>query len=134
MPRFHRLAVTVISACVGVLSLGATQAAIADQLTGMSSASVGLSQVQVMPRAPAISSAEFAELRGEYRLADGGRLVVEGVRHRPMVALNDHAPVRLVALGEHRYASADGELQLRFNARANGNIDAVTITLPNGTH
>jgi len=127
----HRLAVAVISACAGALSLGAAQAATTDHLNV---AGVGPSQVRVMARAQAISSAEFAELRGEYRLADGGRLVVEGARHRPMVALNDSAPVRLVSLGEHRYASADGALQLRFNAHANGNIDAVTITLPNGTH
>ncbi|HEX5683749.1 MAG TPA: hypothetical protein VFY73_06910 [Ideonella sp.] len=131
MSRSYRLATVVISACAGLLPLGAAQAAATEHLNA---ASVGPSQVQVMARGQAISSAEFAELRGEYRLAGGGRLVVEGVRHRPMVALNDRAPVRLVSLGEHRYASADDALQLRFNAHANGNVDAVTITLPNGTH
>ena len=73
-------------------------------------------------------------MRGEYRLADGGSLVIEGPRHRPVVALNDQAPVRLLALGPNHFASVDGAMQLHFNARANGNIDAVTITLQNGTH
>jgi hypothetical protein len=100
----------------------------------LAAATVAPSQVQISGRAQPLSSAEFAAVRGEYRLADGRRLVVEGPRHRPVVALNDQAPVRLVVLAPDQFASADGAMRLQFNAHGNGNVDAVTITLQTGTH
>ena len=125
-----RPAIVLATFLAGLLAAAAAQAA-PDNLAG---ASVAPSQVQVFSRAQTLSSAEFAAVRGEYRLADGGVLVVEGPRHRPVVALNDQAPVRLVALAPNQFASADGAMRLQFNAHSNGNVDAVTITLQTGTH
>jgi len=125
-----RPAIFLLSAFAGMLPLAGAQAA----PDNLAAAGVAPSQVQVMGRAQTLSSAEFAAVRGEYRLADGGLLVVEGPRHRPVVALNDQAPVRLVALAPNQFASADGAMRLHFNAHSNGNVDAVTITLQTGTH
>lgn len=92
-------------------------------------------QVQVVGRgAHLIPADEYAAMRGEYRLADGRLLSVGGGRTRPVVELGSAAPVPLVAVGPNQYASADGAIVLRFNARANGNVDAVTVTLQDGTH
>ncbi|HJV70622.1 hypothetical protein [Ideonella sp.] len=87
-------------------------------------------EVEVVGRsARALGSDEFAAVRGEYLLADGSRLSVEGVRHRPTVALGDQAPVRLLAAGPNQFVSADGRLWLEFNGHANGNVDAVKVTV-----
>lgn len=92
-------------------------------------------QVQVVGRgSPLVAADEFAAQRGEYRLADGRLLSVGGGRTRPVVELGSAGPMPLVAVGPNQYASADGTMVLRFNARANGNVDAVTVTLQNGTH
>ena len=125
-----RSAVVLLFAFAGLLPLAGAQAS-PDKLAD---ASVATAPVQVFGRAQTLGSAEFAAMRGEYRLADGGVLVVEGPRHRPVVALNDQAPVRLIALAPNQFASADGAMRLHFNAHSNGNVDAVTITLQTGTH
>lgn len=92
-------------------------------------------QVQVVGRGTHLIPAdEFAAMRGEYRLADGRLLTVGGGRTRPVAELGSAAPVPLVAVGPHQYASPDGNLVVRFNAHANGNVDAVTVTLQNSTH
>lgn len=86
-------------------------------------------QVEVIGRgARALASDEFAAVRGEYLMTDGSRLTVDGVRHWPMVALGDQAPVRLLPAGPHRFVSADGRLWLEFTARANGLVDSVALT------
>lgn len=86
-------------------------------------------QVEVVGRgARALASDEFAAVRGEYLLADGSRLTIEGARHRPMVALGDQAPVRLLPAGPHQFASADGRLWLEFTTHANGLVDNVKVT------
>lgn len=131
MPRLFTLAAVLTSCCLVAMT---ARAAVTD---GVAVANVGAlqsSQVQVLAHAPALGSAEFAAMRGEYRLADGGRLSIEGVRNRPTVALNDGAAARLVAIGGNRYASVDGAVQLQFDEHANGSIGAVTITLRTGTH
>lgn len=130
MPRLVQALITLT-----LLPLGAAHAAPGDLAAASTVASATpRPQIQVTAHAQSIGSAEFAAIRGEYRLADGRRLMVEGPRHRPVVALNDQAPVGLVALGPNRYASADGAMQLDFNAHANGNVDTVTLTLQTGTH
>lgn len=134
MSRSFTLAAALISSCLGAMSAGTAMAAAPDGISGANVGALQSSQVQVKPRGPALSSAEFAELRGEYRLANGGRLSIEGLRTRPTVALDDREAVRLVAIGGNRFASADGAIHLQFDAHANGSIDAVTITLPGGTH
>ena len=92
-------------------------------------------QVQVVGRGTHLIPAdEYAAMRGEYRLADGRLLSVGGGRTRPVVELGSAGPMPLVAVGPNQYASADGSMVLHFNARANGNVDAVTVTLQNGTH
>jgi hypothetical protein len=122
--------IVFLSAFAGMFSLTGARAA----PDNLAAAGVAPSQVQVIGRAQTLSSADFATVRGEYRLADGGLLVVEGPRHRPVATLNDQAPVRLVALAPDQFATADGAMRLQFNAHRNGNVDAVTITLQNGTH
>ena len=137
MPRMTTLSATLISSVLALMSTSTTRAATTDGLAGANVGSLQSSQssqVQVKAHAQALTSAEFAEMRGEYRLADGGRLSIAGVRSRPVAALNDRAAVRLVAIDENRFASVDGAVQIQFNARANGSIDSVTITLPAGTH
>jgi hypothetical protein len=87
-------------------------------------------QVQVLGQGQGrriLSSAEFAELRGEYRLQGGGSLVVGGARHRPVVELNDHAPLALLPVAPDRLVSADGRLQLAFRTHANGEVSGLTL-------
>lgn len=134
MSRSIMLAAVLTSSCLAAMSPGTAWSAAADGVTGANVGAAQSAQVQVKVHGQVLGSAEFAELRGEYRLADGRRLSIEGVRSRPTVALGDRDAVRLVALGENRFVSVDGAIRLRFNAHANGSIDAVTITLPNGTH
>jgi hypothetical protein len=85
-------------------------------------------QVQVLGQGGRIlSSAEFAELRGEYRLQGGGSLVVRGARHRPVAELNDREPLALFLAGPDRLVSADGRLQLDVRTEANGEVSRLTL-------
>jgi hypothetical protein len=91
-------------------------------------ASAAQQQVQVLGQGRRVlSSAEFAELRGEYRLQGGGSLVVGGARHRPVVELNDRAPLALLPVAPDRLVSADGRLQLAFRTHANGEVSGLTL-------
>lgn len=79
-----------------------------------------------------LSSAEFAEVRGEYLLAGGGSMVVGGARHRPIVEFNDKAPMALLAVAPNQLVSADGQLRLEFRTEANGEVSAVTVHVAPG--
>lgn len=76
-----------------------------------------------------LPAAEFAALRGEYRLANGGSLAIEGARHRPVV-LGDRAPVALVPVGPGRLVSADGRLRLDVRSEANGLVSGLVLQVP----
>lgn len=134
MLRSCSLAAVLVSSCLAAMLPGIAGAATTDGLAGASVGALQPSQVQVKAHGPVLGSAEFAEMRGEYRLADGGRLSIEGPRSRPTLALNDGEAIRLVPIGDKRFASADGAVHLQFNAHANGSIDTVTIVRAAGTH
>jgi len=88
-------------------------------------------QVQIKgQRSGKVPEQEFAAMRGAYRMSDGRLLFVGGARQRPTAELGNMGPVALQAAGPNRLASADGAMILSFNARANGDIDEVTVSLP----
>lgn len=107
----------------------ATACLAASLLPNLSAAAPTQPSEWVVTGSRALSTAQFAELRGEYLLADGRRLNVEGPRTRPVVALDDRAPVALLPLGADRFVSADGSLQLAFQQRPNGLVDSVAVTM-----
>lgn len=91
----------------------------------------GAAQVEVTGQGSAlIGSVEYAALRGEYLLANGSRLVVEGSRQRLVVSVDEQAPQRLVMSSPQDFVSADGRWRLRFQARPNGLVDGVQVTGP----
>lgn len=79
-----------------------------------------------------LGSAEFAELRGEYRLSDGGLLVIGGACHRPVAELNDKAPLALLPAGPNQLVSADGKLRLEVRSEANGEVSGLTLHVQPG--
>jgi hypothetical protein len=88
-------------------------------------------QVQIKgQRSGKVAEGEFASMIGDYRLSDGRLLSVRGARQRPTAELGNAGPVPLLADGSYRLASADGAMILRFNPRANGEVDEVTVSLP----
>lgn len=90
-------------------------------------------QIQVVGQsARTLTSAEFAEMRGEYRLSSGGLLVMGGARHRPVVELNDQAPLALLPVGPNRLVSADGKLRMEFKTEANGEVSGLTVHVAPG--
>lgn len=125
------------------LTLLATAAALSLLTAHAQAAPAGpLASVVVSPSQPQIhvlghsqhtlASAEFAELRGEYRLSSGGSLVLGGARHRPVVELNDMAPVALLPVAPNHLVSADGRMQLLFRTEANGVVSGLTLQLAPG--
>lgn len=90
-------------------------------------------QIQVVGQSQRmLSTAEFAELRGEYRLQGGGALVVGGARHRPVAELNDKAPMALLPVGPNQLVSTDGKLRLEFQLLANGEVSQLTLHAASG--
>jgi hypothetical protein len=86
-------------------------------------------QVDILGHGAALlRSDQYEAMRGEYLMSDGSRVWIEGGRARPAVAIEDREPVLLVVTGPNRFASIDGRMQLEFHARANGNIDGLTLT------
>ncbi len=106
----------------------ATACLAASLLPNLSAAASTQPSEWVVTGSRALSSAQLAEMRGEYLLTDGRRLSVEGPRTRPMVALGDRAPVALLPAGGDRFVSADGSVQLAFRSLPNGLVDAITVT------
>jgi hypothetical protein len=85
-------------------------------------------QIQVVGQSTrTLTPAEFAELRGEYRLQGGGALVLGGARHRPVAELNDKAPVALLPMAPNQLVSTDGTLRLEFQTLANGEVSQLTL-------
>ncbi|MFO1337147.1 MAG: hypothetical protein U1F53_02765 [Burkholderiaceae bacterium] len=133
MQRITRL--LVATGALGAVALPALPALAAPDGAAAAAHVASAQQVQVVGRgAHLVPADEYAAMRGEYRLADGRLLSVGGGRTRPVAELDGAAPVRLVAVGPNQYASADGSMVLHFAGRANGNVDAVTVTLQSGTH
>lgn len=90
-------------------------------------------QIQVVGQSQrTLSSAEFAELRGEYRLQGGGALVLGGARHRPVAELNDKAPMPMLPMGPNQLVSTDGKLRLEFQTLANGEVSQLTLHVAAG--
>ena len=90
-------------------------------------------QIQVVGQSRrTLTTAEFAELRGEYRLQGGGALVLGGARHRPVAELNDKAPMALLPIGPNQLVSADGKLKLEFHTLANGEVSQLTLHVAPG--
>lgn len=85
-------------------------------------------QIQVVGQSTrTLTTAEFAELRGEYRLQGGGALVLGGARHRPVAELNDKAPVALLPMAPNQLVSTDGRLRLEFQTLPNGEVSQLTL-------
>lgn len=133
MPRAHsRVAVLMAAAALSSMLMAAAQAA----PTGLPVSVVVSSaqpQIQVVGQsARTLSTAEFAELRGEYRLQGGGALVLGGARHRPVAELNDRAPMALLPVGPNQLVSTDGKLRLEFQMLANGEVSQLTLHVASG--
>jgi hypothetical protein len=112
----------------------ATACLAASLLPNLSAAAPTPPSEWVVVGSKALPTAQFAQMRGEYRLTDGRQLNVEGPRTRPMVALDDRAPVALLPAGADRFVSADGSFQLAFLQRPNGLVDSVAVTMRAGAH
>jgi len=94
-------------------------------------AQAGSQQVQIKgQRSSKVDEGQFNAMRGAYRLTDGRVLFVGGARLRPTAELGEAGAVAMQAAGPNRLASADGSMILSFNARANGDIDEVVVSLP----
>jgi hypothetical protein len=90
-------------------------------------------QVQIRGARSSMSSADFAELRGQYELSNGSRLSVEGTRLRPMAQIDGHDGVPLVMTGPTQFTDVAGTMRIDLHAQRNGNVDSLTLTsLPNG--
>lgn len=76
----------------------------------------------------ALSAAQFADMRGEYLMDDGSRLIIDGVRLRPVVLRDQRAPMPLLALGPNRLITADGKVLLEFRSHVDG-METVTLTM-----
>lgn len=74
----------------------------------------------------ALSAAQFSRMRGEYRMDDGSRLVIEGVRPRPVALFDQQAPMPLRVIGPNRLVAADGKVLLEFWSHVD---DRETVTL-----
>lgn len=114
-----RLILTVAAACMPVIGAPAL-------------AATGAEQVQIHG-ARGLSVSDFAELRGDYDLADGSRLSIEGTRSHPMAQLDDQAPAPLTMTGPNEFTDASGTMRVLFHAAANGSVSGLTlIYLPRG--
>ena len=84
----------------------------------------------VVGEAPHQSSLVDADaVRGSYQLSDGRTLEV-GRRGRTVVADLEGLPTtELLAMSATHLRSADGRMNLRFDAARNGNVYGVTLTL-----
>ncbi|MFZ5549024.1 MAG: hypothetical protein ACOZJX_10055 [Pseudomonadota bacterium] len=125
MPGARPIAAVLTAACLPILSTASLAAP-----AGLQVSVVAMSQPQIQvvgQSTRTLTSAEFAELRGEYRLSTGGLLVVGGARHRPVVELNDRAPVALWPVAPHQLVSADGKLRLELRTEANGEMTGLTL-------
>jgi hypothetical protein len=90
-------------------------------------------QVQIHGARSTLSSSEFAELRGEYDLANGSRLSIEGTRLRPMAQIDGHDGVPLVMTGPTQFTDVAGQMRVDLHAAPNGNVAGLTVTyLPHG--
>lgn len=128
MPRArYRAAVLLATAALSSMLTAAVQAA----PSGLPAAVVVSSaqpQIQVVGQSTrTLTTAEFAELRGEYRLQGGGALVLGGARHRPVAELNDKAPVALLPMAPNQLVSTDGRLRLEFQTLPNGEVSQLTL-------
>ena len=126
MHRFMTLLVTI--GAVGAFSTSVLAATTESVAAGNAADS---QQVQIKgQRNGKVPEQEFAAMRGAYRMSDGRLLFVGGARQRPTAELGRMGPVALQSVGPNRLASADGSMVLSFNARANGDIDEVVVSLP----
>lgn len=127
MLRAHCRAAVLLAAALSSMLTPAVQAA----PTGLSVAVVVSSaqpHIQVVGHSKrTMTAAEFAELRGEYRLHGGGALVVGGARHRPVAELNGKAPMALQPMGNNQLVSTDGMLRLEFHTLPNGEVSQLTL-------
>lgn len=90
-------------------------------------------QVQIRGARSTLSSVEFAELRGEFELANGSRLSIEGTRLRPMAQIGGDPAVALVMTGPAQLTSVAGTMRLDLRAAPNGIVEGLTVTyLPQG--
>ena len=126
MPRFMTSLVAICA--VGAFATSVLAAAEGEAQAG---SAAGSQQVQIKgQRSGKVPEQEFAAMRGAYRLTDGRLLLVGGARQHPTAELGSTGQIALQAAGPNRLASADGSMVLRFNARANGDIDEVVVSLP----
>lgn len=79
-----------------------------------------------------LTPAQAGDLQGRYALADGRTLVVSRQGAKVAAALDGEAAAPLQALTATRLLSADGRLELDFDAAANGNVSAVRLTQRSG--
>ena len=132
----HRFMTSLVAiGAVGVIATSATSvwAAAGDEVSAGNAADSQQVQIKGQRRGK-VPEGEFAAIRGDYRLADGRLLSIRGARQRPTAELENAGPVPLLPAGAYRLASADGAMLLRFNARANGDVDQVTVSLPTSVH
>lgn len=132
----HRFMTSLVAiGAVGVIATSATSvwAAAGDEVSAGEAADSQQVQIKGQRRGK-VPEGEFAAIRGDYRLADGRLLSIRGARQRPTAQLENAGPVPLLATGAYRLASADGAMLLRFNARANGDVDEVAVSLPTSVH
>ncbi|HEV8689833.1 MAG TPA: hypothetical protein VGQ91_06030 [Ideonella sp.] len=117
---FRSLLVTA-AACAAFSSLSAAGAA------------ADAEQVRIRVERP-LSRSDFADLRGDFDLSNGGRLSIEGTSRHPVAQIDRQAPMALVKIGPNRYADAAGTARIDAQTGADGIVSSLTLTfMPHGT-
>jgi hypothetical protein len=125
----HSLMTSLVT--LGAVGAFATSVLAASDGDTQAGSAAGSQQVQIKgQRSAKVPEQEFAAMRGAYRLTDGRLLLVGGARQHATAELGNMGPMTLLSVGPNKLASADGSMVLHFNARANGDIDEVVVSLP----
>ncbi|HEY9028991.1 MAG TPA: hypothetical protein VIP05_32195 [Burkholderiaceae bacterium] len=70
----------------------------------------------------------FANVRGEYVLADGRVAALAGTRRHPRLEIDDGTTHALRALSPTEFASEDGCVRVVFESHANASVTRVRVT------
>ena len=71
---------------------------------------------------------DYAQVRGEYALADGHVIHLEGTRRHPSLAFDDGSTRPLRALSPEEFATADGCVRVAFDRHSNGSVAGMRVT------
>jgi hypothetical protein len=83
--------------------------------------------VSVQAAAAGMSSNDFVDFRGQYRLTDGRTLTMRTVGRQQIAEIDGLGPIEIIAIDDATFVAKDGGLKLAFRRWGNGTVTAVSM-------